>query len=82
MVARDTGYTPGKFTHMVINEQIYDRHLDQAKILLDRAEVSSDCSPRMLLNPEKHNFYDITIEDFSLTNYAPIKPQLSFVLGV
>lgn len=86
MVARDTGYEPGKFTHMVINEQIYDRHLDQAKVLLDRAEEmkreSIDCKPCMLLNPEKKNFYDITIEDFSLTNYAARKPQLSFELGV
>lgn len=86
MVARDTGYEPGKFTHMVINEQIYDRHLDQAKVLLNRAEEmkreSIDCKPCMLLNPEKKNFYDITIEDFSLTNYAARKPQLSFELGV
>lgn len=82
MVARDTGYKPGKFSHMVINEQIYDRHLDQAKLLLDRAKVSTDCSPRMLLNPEKHNFYDITIDDFSLANYSAMKPQLSFDLGV
>lgn len=70
---------------MVINEQIYDRHLDQAKVLLNRAEEmkreSIDCKPCMLLNPEKKNFYDITIEDFSLTNYAARKPQLSFDLG-
>lgn len=43
---------------------------------------SIDCKPCMLLNPEKKNFYDITIEDFSLTNYAARKPQLSFELGV
>ena len=86
MVARDTGYEPGKFTHIVVNEQIYDRHLEQAKVLLSRAEEmkreSIDCKPCMLLNPEKKNFYDITIEDFSLTNYAARKPQLSFELGV
>ena len=92
MVARDTGYEPGKFTHIVVNEQIYDRHLDQAKVLLDRAEEMEretyhnkaviECQPCMLLNPEKKNFYDIAIDDFSLTNYAPRKPQLSFDLGV
>ena len=82
MVARDTGYTPGKFTHMVINEQIYDRHLEQARVLLDRAEMSTNCNPSMLLNPEKHNFYDITIDDFSLANYSAMKPQLFFDLGV
>ncbi len=31
MIARYTGYKPGVFTHFVANEQIYDRHINQAK---------------------------------------------------
>ncbi len=31
MVAKHTGYKPGKFTHFVVNEQIYTRQIDQAK---------------------------------------------------
>ena len=38
MVARHTGYKPGKFTHFVVNEQLYDRHLEQANELLNRFE--------------------------------------------
>lgn len=81
MVARDTGYKPGKFTHMVVNEQIYDRHIENAKELLNR---SSDISktPTMKLNENKTNFYDITVDDFELLNYEPIKPNLKFELGV
>ena len=30
MIARHTGYKPGVFTHVVANEQIYDRHTDAA----------------------------------------------------
>ena len=81
MVARDTGYKPGKFTHMVVNEQIYDRHIENAKELLNR---SSDISktPTMKLNESKTNFYDITVDDFKLLNYEPVKPNLKFELGV
>ena len=81
MVARDTGYEPGKFTHMVVNEQIYDRHIENAKELLNR---QSDISkvPVMKLNKDKTGFYDFTIDDFELTDYEPVKPNLKFELGV
>lgn len=81
MVARDTGYEPGKFTHMVVNEQIYDRHIENAKELLNR---QSDISkvPVMKLNKDKTSFYDFTIDDFELSDYEPVKPNLKFELGV
>ena len=81
MVARDTGYEPGKFTHMVVNEQIYDRHIENAKELLNR---QSDISkvPVMKLHQDKTGFYDFTIDDFELTDYEPVKPNLKFELGV
>lgn len=81
MVARDTGYEPGKFTHMVVNEQIYDRHIENAKELLNR---QSDISkvPVMKLNKDKTGFYDFTIDDFELIDYEPVKPNLKFELGV
>lgn len=81
MVARDTGYEPGKFTHMVVNEQIYDRHIENAKELLNR---QSDISkvPVMKLNKDKTSFYDFIIDDFELIDYEPVKPNLKFELGV
>ena len=81
MVARDTGYEPGKFTHMVVNEQIYDRHIENAKELLDRQSDTSKV-PVMKLNKDKTGFYDFTIDDFELIDYEPIKPNLKFELGV
>ena len=38
MVARHAGYKPGKFTHFVANEQVYDLHIDQAKELFNWQE--------------------------------------------
>ena len=81
MVARDTGYEPGKFTHMVVNEQIYDRHIENAKELLTRNSNIYNI-PIMQLNADKTNFYDITIDDFKLYDYEPVKPNLKFNLGV
>jgi len=86
MIARHTGYEPGVFTHFVANEQIYDRHMEQADIMMERAkqrmEEGDAPAPRLVLNPEKTNFYDITIEDFTMENYEPMKPQLKFPLGI
>ena len=39
MIARVTGYEPGVFTHFVANEQIYDRHMDNAQEMLRRAKA-------------------------------------------
>ena len=87
MVARHYGYEPGKFTHFVANEQIYDRHETQARAMVNRMRCAdkgkySDPKPMLLLNPAKTDFYDITIDDFEMINYDPIKPQLKLELGI
>lgn len=84
MIARHTGYKPGVFSHLVANEQIYDRHYDAAEELLLRYQYGyvSEESPVLFLNPEKNNFYDFTIDDFIMVNYNPIQPQLKLELGI
>ena len=95
MIARHTGYEPGIFTHFVANEQIYDRHMDAANEMLKRyeeleqkesdetlVENYKDICPRLILNDNKTNFYDFTIDDFFMVNYDPIKPQLKLELGI
>ena len=88
MIARHTGYEPGVFTHVVANEQIYDRHVDAAIEMQARystnysKDVIKSPTPNLILNPEKTNFYDMTIEDFEMICYNPIKPQLKLELGI
>jgi len=85
MIARHTGYEPGVFTHFVANEQIYDRHMEQAQIMLERGKEQAQKDipqPRLVLSPEKTDFYEITVEDFTMENYEPIKPNLKFPLGI
>lgn len=90
MIARHCSYEPGVFTHFVANEQIYDRHMDQARAMLNRFKEASEhdqfdedrVAPMLVLNPEKTNFYDFTIDDFTMLDYEPIKPQLTLELGI
>lgn len=70
MVARDTGYTPGVFTVFINNIQIYDRHVDGAKELLNRTPI--ECHPHIWINPDKKDFYSITIDDIKVVDY-PMK---------
>jgi len=53
--------------------------------MLNRESV--ECSPRIEINPDKKNFYDITIDDVKITGYPReiIKeqnPQLKFDIGI
>jgi len=81
MIAKHCGYQVGVFSHFVQNLHIYDRHLLQAEVLLKR--TPSNVTPKFELNvPDGTNFYDITYEDFKLTDYEPVRPQLKFELGV
>lgn len=84
MVARHTGYKSGKFTHFVANEQIYDRHINASRELLNRYENGKNNGKlvTMVFESKSNNFYDFTIDDFKLMNYEPIKPQITLELGI
>lgn len=82
MIAKATGYEPGVFSHVVANEQIYDRHEENAKIML--ARIGTECCPQLILHKEKGcDFYEITIDDFELVDYKPSEGEkLIFDLGI
>ena len=82
MVARHVGLEAGVFCHYVNNAHIYDRHIEQVKELIDRNSQEDDYKIRLVLNPEKTNFYDFTIDDFKMENYNPVKPNLKFELAI
>ena len=91
MIARHCGYEAGVFTHFVANEQIYSKHMDAANEMLYRWSQKYENevlyyekkeNPNLILNPDKTDFYDFTIEDFTMINYEPMKPQLKLELGI
>ena len=84
MVAKHTGYEAGVFTHFVANEQIYDKHIDQAKELLKRYVTIPETkkNPKLILNTDKTNFFEFTIDDFEMIDYEPQQPQIKLPLGI
>ena len=86
MVAKHFGWKPGIFTRMVNNLHIYDNQMEQANELLKRFErVQEEPRPQPMLTlnvPDGTNFYDIVFEDFEMTGYDPIKPNLRFDLAI
>jgi thymidylate synthase len=91
MIAAHTGYEPGVFSHVVANEQIYDRHFDAADEMLVRAGLLPEGSEWGTINPipwlhlstkVTSNFYEFNIDDFEMISYNPIKPQLKLELGI
>ena len=90
MVAVHTGYTPGVFSHLVANEQIYDRHIEAAHEMMKRYHDTQrdeyfgrlNQNPVFVLNTDKTDFYKFTVDDFTMVNYNPIKPQLRLELGI
>lgn len=85
MVAKHCNYKPGVFTHFVANEQIYDRFFDNARDLLNRKSVF--CNPQIVLDTNKTNFYDFTIDDFKLINcdieqIKKVNPQIKFEVAI
>ena len=89
MIARVCGLKEGVFTHFVANEQIYDRHLENANEMLRRADEAEAAdgagkpAPALILNKEPGcDFMSITLDDFEMENYEPMQPQLKFELGI
>lgn len=90
MIARHCRYEAGVFTHFVANEQIYDRHTEQANELLNRFEQKEreeyfggeKPQPKLVLNPDAKDFFEMTIDDFTIVDYESMKPNLKLELGI
>lgn len=73
MMAQVSGLEVGELVHVIADAHIYDRHIPIIKELIQRTPYPA---PKLLVNPDKKDFYDFQVEDFVLENYqsgAPIK---------
>lgn len=81
MVAKHLSYKVGTFSRHTMNLHIYDRHIPQLVEIMKREYF--DDEPKLILNvPDGTDFYDISIDNFEMIGYNPIKPQLKFELGI
>ena len=83
-MAKKYNYKPGRFTWVYDNIQIYDRHIEQAKELLNREPI--ECSPKIIIDehvtwenmmPENVHVIDYPVEEIKKKN-----KQLKFELGI
>ena len=66
MFAQVSGLEAGELIHVISDMHIYDRHISMVKELLQREPKKA---PKVTLNPEITNFYDLKVEDFNVENY-------------
>ena len=66
MIARHCNLIPGELVHVIADAHIYDRHVP---IIQDLIQAKENKAPKVILNPEKHNFYDFVPGDFSMEDY-------------
>ena len=66
MIAQVSGYEAGELVHVIADAHIYDRHIPIVKELIERETYPA---PKVTLNPEVRNFYDFTVDDFTIENY-------------
>lgn len=85
MVASHCGLKPRKLIHVIGSCHMYDRHFDQAMILLERSSVGDN--DIVLTKDRIGSFYDITVDDFAEAGdkYRPAdfgNTQLKFEVAV
>lgn len=66
MLAQVCDLKPGELVHVIADAHIYDRHVDIIRELIERPTYPA---PKFTLNPDIHDFYDFTTDDFTLENY-------------
>lgn len=66
MLAQVCDMKVGEFVHVIADAHIYDRHIPIIKELIKRPTFPA---PKFTLNPEIHDFYDFTADDFTLEGY-------------
>lgn len=66
MFAQVSGLEVGEFVHVIADAHIYDRHIPLITELIQRTPYSA---PKLVINPNKIDFYDFKVEDFVLEGY-------------
>ncbi len=66
MLAQVCDLKPGELVHVIADAHIYDRHIEIVKEMIERPTYPA---PKFRLNPDIHDFYEFTPDDFVLEGY-------------
>jgi thymidylate synthase len=78
MIAQVTGLELGDFVHVIGDAHIYDNHVDQVKLQLERAPRSL---PTLQLDPSITSVFDFTPEHIVVEGYDP-HPRIAAPVAV
>ncbi|MEG1663304.1 MAG: thymidylate synthase [Clostridia bacterium] len=67
MFAQVSGLEVGEFVHVISDAHIYDRHIPIVEQILKNPQFPA---PKLIINKDIKNFYDFTVDDFSLEDYT------------
>lgn len=67
IVAKCTGYIPGRFIHQIGNVHYYDRH---EETLLSQLSLPMYGQPEVKLNFEHTDFFNVSYKDIEIINYT------------
>ena len=66
MLAQVCDMQVGEFVHVIADAHIYDRHIPIVEELISRPTYPA---PKVTLNPDVKDFYDFTVDDFTIEDY-------------
>lgn len=68
MMARHAGLKAGELIHVIADCHIYDRHVPIVEQMIKQEPKPA---PRLIIDPDVHDFYDFTPDSFKLEGYDP-----------
>ena len=66
IMAQVSGLKVGELVHVIADAHIYDRHIPIVKEMISAEQYPA---PKFVMNPDKKDFYEFTVDDFALENY-------------
>lgn len=68
MMARHAGLKAGELIHVIADCHIYDRHVPIVEQMIKQEPKPA---PKLIIDPDVHDFYDFTPDSFKLKGYDP-----------
>lgn len=79
MFAQVSGLEAGELIHVISDAHIYDRHVPIVETLLER---EGKPAPKLIIDPSVTNFYDFTVDSFTLEGYEHGEPIGRFPVAI
>ena len=79
MIAQVTGFKPGELVHVIADAHIYDRHIPIVKELIERETYPA---PKFKMNPDVKDFYEFTVDDFTIEDYKTGPPVKNIPIAI